>query len=348
MKSLKVPGNVMLRGVSQLAIMLDVGVTAYNAVRSLALNEPTLKMREFLKRVENSISNGMRLSEALSLDPTPFNESQIAMIEAGETGGFLPQIFVKISNTLESGEELKRQLKSSLTFPLATVVIAIGILIYMLINVIPNFVSIFREANVKLPALTQFVVNLSDIASTYPIVTVGLAGGLCYTIYMFPTFVNRTPMLQTMVLRLPAVGQFLRDTMVAQFFSLMGQLISAGVTLERSLVIAQGLSNFAYYKSTINKFIQDIRSGVTLSVSMGQTELFGPANAQILQTGEDSGRMGEILNLVGHRYENELTYKLKQVSTYAELAAIAFSGVIVGIIVYAMFIPMLDLSSTIK
>lgn len=347
MKSLKIPGSEMLRMSSQLALMLDVGVTAYEAIRALAANEPNPKLKDFLQRIESNIGSGMRLSEAISIDPTPFTEAQVSMIEAGETGGFLPKVLQRIAEMLEAGEELKRQVKSALTFPMATIIIAIGILVYMLVKVVPNFIKIFEDANVPLPMLTQIVVNVSAVAAAQPIITVAIAIGVCYFIYTLPSLVEKNAAMQGFVLGLPTLGRFLMDKMVAEFFSMMGQLISAGVTLERSLIICQGLSPYKMYQETIESFVSNIRSGITLSVSMDGTVLFGAANAQITKTGEDSGRLADVLSEVGRRYEKELSYKLKLVTTYAELVAIGISGVIVGVIVYAMFIPMLDLSSTI-
>jgi type IV pilus assembly protein PilC len=149
------------------------------------------------------------------------------------------------------------------------------------------------------------------------------------------------------VLGLPAFGQFIKDKMVAEFFTLMGQLIASGVTMEKALIVSMGLSPYKLYVDTVEGFLSNIRAGVTLSNSMETAPLFGATNAQMVRTGEEVGELDKVMSLIGRQYEAELSYKLKLVTTYAELVAIIISGGIVGTIVYALFIPMMDLSSTV-
>lgn len=347
MKSLKVRGADLLRLVSQMAIMLEVGVTAYDMVRSLASTEPNRKLKNFLSSVEANLGSGMRLSEAVSMDPTPFSEGEISMIEAGEAGGFLPKVLTRIAQTLETREELKKQIKGALMFPLATIICALGILVFMLIKIVPQFADLFAESGVALPGATQFVINLSKIATAQPIFTILLTAAIAYLIIRLPAFVQKTPGLQDLVIKLPVIGQFIIDSMTVDFFIMMGQLIGSGVTLEKSLTIAMGLNSFKVYQNTVDTFIGNIRSGINLSSSM-ENSIFGPNNAQMVKTGEQSGRLADVMSMVGARYEKELRYKLKIVTTYAELFAIATAGAIVGLIAYAMFSPLLNISSVVK
>ena len=337
----------MLRLVSQMAIMLEVGVTAYDMVRSLASTEPNRKLKNFLSSVESNLSSGMRLSEAVSIDPTPFSEGEVSMIEAGEAGGFLPKVLTRIAQTLETREELKKQIKSALMFPLATIIGALCILVFMLIKIVPQFAELFAESGVALPGVTQFVISLSAIATAQPIVTILLTLTVGYLIIRLPTFVEKTPGLQDLVVRLPVIGQFIIDNMIVDFFIMMGQLIGSGVTLERALTITMGLNSFKIYQNTVDTFVGNIRSGIHLSVSM-ENSIFGANNAQMVKTGEQSGRLADVMTMIGARYEKELRYKLKVVTTYAELLAIATAGAIVGLIAYAMFSPLLNISSVVK
>jgi type IV pilus assembly protein PilC len=347
MAKLKVPNSVMLRIVQQLALMLEVGVPVYNAVRTLAIGESNKKMKAFLSGVEQGISNGMKLSEAVSVEPTPFNGAQIAMIQAGEEGGFLPKVLQRMADVLEKGQELRRQMKGALTFPIATIVIASLLMAYMLIRVVPEFAKIFKEANVPMNTLTQTILDMSNFCAGNPMVVMVGLGGLFFLGSQFPRFLRASSGLQSLVLGLPAFGQFIKDKMVAEFFTLMGQLIASGVTMEKALIVTMGLSPYKLYVDTVEGFLSNIRAGVTLSNSMETAPLFGVTNAQMVRTGEEVGELDKVMSLVGRQYEAELSYKLKLVTTYAELVAIIISGSIVGTIVYALFIPMMDLSSTV-
>jgi type IV pilus assembly protein PilC len=346
--TLKVPSKVMVDFVQQCAMRLEAGISLINVIKVLGDTEPNAKLKNFLGRVYRSLQNGTKLVDALAESPTPFSQSQLAMIEAGEVASFLPRVFDRMAKNYESQQAIMRQIRGAATYPLVVFVIAFGLAAFLLIRVVPQFAQVFAEAEIELPAITQLLLSISEFVVGNLLISIGSAVGAGIGLVVLWKFLRALPPFQGFLLVVPALGNFLRASMRCQFFIVLGQLLDAGVPLAKALIIVETLHPFAVYQSTVAGFVRAVDRGITLSASMLDSDIFGPRASQLVETGERSGKLGSILEGAGDRLEADLMFQLKSVTQLFEPICIVLLSAFIGTMVAALFLPIFQLSSSVQ
>ena len=344
-KGAKVPGskkivNDFLASFSrQFGAMLSAGMPIVSALEAQEeqVDHPNFKL--VIKQVRLSIENGSALSEALRHYPSIFDDLYCNMVRGGETGGQIAETITRLAGFLESSARLRRKVKSALMYPVIVLCIAVALAIAMIVFIVPVFGEMFADFGAELPGPTQFLLNVSNKIRQYGlyilivvVVSVVLfkrwksteAGALAYDGF---------------VLRAPVFGELTRKVASSRFARSLAEMIKSGVPILNALEIVSGATG----NKVTGKVVQDMRKSVEigepLSTSMAQQTVFPMLLCRMLQAGEKTGRIDEMMENIADFYDDEVETMLSGLTSLLEPLLMVFLGVVIGGIVLCMFLP---------
>jgi type IV pilus assembly protein PilC len=269
------------------------------------------------------------------------------MVAAGEAGGILDTILQRLANYIEKAVKLRGQVRSAMVYPAAVITIAIIVIYIILWKVIPVFATLFEGLGTSLPFLTQVIVNISRfIGNFWWLIILVVIGGIFAIRQYYQTDAGRYQ-IDKLMLRMPVLGILLRKIAVARFCRTLGTLLSSGVAILESLEITARTSGNAVLEEAILKVRQDVEEGKSLAEPLARTEQFPPMVCQMVGVGEQTGAMDTMLSKIADFYEDEVDAAVEGMMSLMEPVMIAFLGVVIGIIVVAMYLPMFSLISQI-
>lgn len=343
----KVTDKELIIFTKQLATMVSSGVPLNQSMDILARQQTNKAFGRIIAAVRKSIEEGMRFSEALERHKQAFDTLYVAMARAGEESGRLAEILMKLVSYVEKSAKMKQQIKSAMTYPAIIMFVAVAVVAGLLVFVVPSFTSQFKGSGRELPALTQIVVDMSDffVAKWYVIL-----GGAIAAFFAFRAW-GETPQGREFIhrysMKAPAVGDLVRKVAVGRFCSTMASMLSSGVNIIQALSICSASAG----NVVIEKFITQVRTrveqGQLLSVPLSENPLFPVMVISMIEVGEKAGKLDDMLSKVSEFYEEEVDLAVKNMLALIEPALIVGIGVIVGTLVVAMYLPILDLGSTV-
>lgn len=332
----------------QLSTMIDAGLPIVQALDLLSSQEQNPAFKKVQLAVKKDVETGMTFGDALRKHPNVFSPLYCSLVTAGEIGGVLDTILQRLCVQIEKSAALKRKIKSSLAYPIGTLVAAVLILILMLWKVIPTFQDMFTSMGGQLPGLTQFLVDASQWMSSniiyvlIVVIGVPVAFALCYKLYPF------RKMVDSLLLQLPGVGNVIRKSAVSTFTRTLGTMISSGVPLMEALnIVSTSISN-----TTISESIlfarQRLSEGSTLADPLLVTGVFPNMVVQMIRVGEETGALDTMLNKIADFYDEEVDDAISQMMSLLEPALMCVLAVIVGGMLIGMYLPIFTMSSAIK
>jgi type IV pilus assembly protein PilC len=328
----------------QFATMINAGVPLVRCLTILAeqLENPTF--RDIVAQIRQDVEAGATFSAALEKHPRVFSKLFVNLVKAGEAGGILDQILERLANYLEDSEALKAKVKGALTYPVVIMGIAMLVVFFLLTFVIPQFQSVFESmSNVEMPAITQFLMATSHFMNEYIIVIiVGITGLLVGVKYFFSTPQGKR-ILDVNLLRLPAVGLMLKKVAIAKFTRTLGTLISSGVPILQALEVTANTAGNVVITEAILNTRKMIKEGESIAVPLKQSGVFPPMVVQMIAVGEETGELDKMLVKIADFYDTEVDTAIKGLTSIIEPVIIVFMGLVVGGIVMAVFLPMLQL-----
>lgn len=329
----------------QMATMLRAGMPVLRSLDLVGQSiEKPLRMREMVFDVHDRIQNGATFAEGLSAHPLYFNDLYCSLVAAGEDAGMLESTMDNIAINLEKTEETKKKVKKALTYPAIVLLFAIVITAILMVKVVPVFAEFFESNGGQLPAITQLIVNISNfmVQKGFYLLVIVVA-----TIAIFFYYKKRNKKLQEKVNRLsfrfPVIGGILRCGANARFARTMSTLFDAGVPLMRALNATGPATGSPMYEEAVYNIRDDVQNGQTLSFAMKNTGLFPTIAVQMTAIGEESGNLGEMLGRVAKFYEEELDWRIDNLTTMIEPAIMAFLAIVVGGLLIAMYLPIFNL-----
>jgi type IV pilus assembly protein PilC len=332
----------------QLATMLVAGIPIAQAFDIVGKGHENPSMAELINTVKNDIESGTNLTTALSKHPLYFDALYCNLVQAGEAAGILDDILDKIATYKEKIEAIKGKIKSALFYPTAVVVVAFVITTILLVYVIPQFESLFKGFGADLPALTKFVIELSEFfQETWWMMFAGIGGGA----YMFAYTYKRSNKMQhaadKLLLKAPIIGEIIKKATIARFCRTLATMFAAGVPLVEALdSVAGAAGNRLYYEGTMD-IKSDVSTGMQLQVAMNSTGLFPNMVVQMVAIGEESGELDTMLSKVADFYEAEVDDAVEGLSSLLEPIIMAILGVLIGGLVIAMYLPIFKMASTV-
>jgi type IV pilus assembly protein PilC len=332
---------------NQLAVLLDAGIPVTKCLRILEGQMPPGGMKKALLEVREDVEGGTSLSEALAKQDHIFDSLYTNMVAAGEAGGVQDIILNRLADFMENQEDIKSRVKGALAYPIAVLCVAIGVLVLMFILVIPQFKDIFLQqfgSLDALPKVTQVVLGVADHLKVWWWVYV-LA--LVSVTALHKLLRARWPAynwaVDTMLLGFPLFGKLINRSLVARFSRTFGTLIQSGVPHLEALDILRNALPNVRMTDAVQRIHGSIREGSGIAVPMGQSGIFDDIVVNMVDVGEQTGELDRMLGKIADRYEIEVKRTVDSTFKFIEPMLLVFMAVIVGVIVFALFTPLLAL-----
>ena len=292
-----------------------------------------------------SVEGGGTFSEALTQYPSIFNKLFINMVKAGELGGVLEIVLTRLAEFQEKSEKIKGKIVSAMFYPVVVLFIAISILTFLLVFIVPKFQQIFTEmlGGKPLPALTQFVIDASDFLKNHYIVVFGLIAALVVSFNLFRASKAGQIIIDRFIFNAPVFGSLIQKTSIARFTRTLGTLVSSGVPILQALQITKETSGNAVVAAAIEKVHDAVREGENVVTPLEASGIFPPMVISMVQVGEETGKLPDMLIKVADVYEEEVDNAVAGLTSLLEPIMIVFLAVIVGVIVIALFLPLVSI-----
>ncbi len=331
----------------QFSTMIDAGLPIIQCLDILHTQQDNPTFKKVLKQIKESVEGGATMAEALKAFPKHFDSLFVNMIAAGEAGGILDTILRRLAAYMEKAARLKSRVKGAMTYPLATLAIAIIVLAVILVFVIPVFQEMFADFGSELPAPTQFVVFLSDTVKSkiLYIIAAAILFGFAFKKY-YATEKGRDA-TDAFVLKLPVFGLLLRKVAVAKFSRTMGTMLASGVAILEALdIVAKTAGN-----RSVEKAIYNVRSGIsegrTMADPLTESGVFPPMVCQMISVGESTGALDAMLEKIADFYDEEVDQAVENMTALIEPIMLVFLGVTIGGLVVAMYLPIFKMAGAV-
>jgi type IV pilus assembly protein PilC len=332
----------------QLATMVDAGISIVQALQALGDQAPNKAMRDVVRDICTRVESGESFSEALQKHPKTFNRLYVAMVGAGEKGGLLAEILGRLATYLENSERLRKKVKSALMYPIMVSLAAIGITIFLLVKVIPVFAEVYQGFGAKLPAPTQFLINLSNAIRAHFIPFIILFGATIYGwLYYIKTKSGRD-FWDKQRIRMPIFGPIAHKICLARFTRTLASLVRSGVPILDVLhIVSQTVDNTVMEKA-IKTASTDIEHGEGISQAIGKHPVFPSMIIRMMSAGEQTGNIDTMLERVSNFLDEEVENTLAGLMSLIEPLLIMFLGVLVGGMVICMYMPIFNLGNIVN
>ena len=324
----------------QFSVMLDAGLPLVQCLEILGEQEEQRTFREIIQQVRTDVESGSNLADSMGKHPKAFNNLYVSMIAAGEAGGILDVILQRLATYIEKVVRLNSQVRSALIYPVSIIVIAAGVVTIILWKVIPVFAQLFAGLGGELPFLTRAVVGASNfLGRFFPLIIIGIVL-IIMAVKRYHKTERGRRVIDGFVLKLPVVGMLVRKIAVARFCRTLATLTSSGVPILDGLEITAKTSGNAIVEDAIMAVRKSVEEGKTISGPLAETKVFPPMVVQMVNVGEQTGALDQMLSKIADFYEEEVDTAVAGLMKLLEPVMIVILGGIIGTIVTAMYMPM--------
>lgn len=331
----------------QMATMLESGIALLRVISIIEKQAEKPKLKEMFGQIKNDVSQGQTLSSALAKNPKYFDKLYVSMVKAGEASGSLDVVLVRLAKSKEDAEELKGRVKGAMIYPIIVIAVSFTIVYGLMSFVVPRFVEMFAGAGMEMPALTQVVINISAImAKFWHVILVAVVGGIYSLVKVIKTPKGKEK-FDKFVLKIPMIGPLLRKVSVARFTRTMATLLSSGVPILIAFDIASETSGNTVISKAVVLARNSIKEGNTIAKPLEQSGEFPTMVTQMIEVGEESGTITEMLNKISDFMETDIKQGIQGLVAAMEPLAIVIMAVLVGTIVIALFLPLFSISDAV-
>jgi type IV pilus assembly protein PilC len=332
----------------QFATMINSGLPLVQSLNILAQQTENAKLKAVTRSVVFDVEAGNTLADAFAKHPQAFSTLYVNMVAAGEAGGILDTILLRLATFLEKNDALIRKVKSAMIYPSVILTVAAGAIAVLLIFVIPVFEEMFREAGVVLPLPTRVVIGLSQFLQTFwwaVLLGIGLAG---FAFKKYHDTAGGRRRIDAGLLAMPVLGDVLRKSAVARFTRTLGTLISSGVSILDGLEITAKTAGNTVIQDAVMESRASIAGGDTIAAPLEKSGVFPPMVISMIAVGEQTGGLDEMLSKIADFYDDEVDVAVSGLLALLEPVMILFLGVIVGGMIVAMYLPIFSMMETIQ
>ncbi len=334
----------------QLATMINAGLPIVRALYVLSEQTENPKLKDVVVEVRKDVEAGLSLSQALEKHPKVFSRLYTEMVKAGEIGGILDGVLLRVADQLERDQDLRRKVKSAMTYPIVVFILAILAASFMLIFIVPVFARMFEDLGGTLPLPTRICMLLSDILTS--IFGVLVYAGMALGVVMFLRWKKSESGRKVWgraVLRIPAkIGDVVKKATLARFARTLATLSAAGVPILQSIEITATSSGNWVVENALLKSRDAIREGIPLYKPLEEEPVFPPMVTRMIAVGEETGDIDGMLTKIAEFYESEVDAAVKALTSIIEPFMIVIVGSIVGAIVISMYLPMFEIFNLIE
>lgn len=327
----------------QLATMLSAGIPLTQALEITQQNSKSPMLSATIHSIKTDIESGFSFAKALHKH-SAFSRLSVALVEAGEQSGSLDTMLERIASHQESLEILKNKLKKATRYPMAVMMIAIIVTVILLVKVVPIFAKTFADMGSQLPLPTRIIMTLSDGLVAHFWTLLAVLGIAIIGLYWANLKTNKVQdFLDDVSLKLPIIKALVKKSALARFSRTLATTFGAGVPLLTALELSAQATNHRAFIGELKRISDKVRSGQKLSQAIGQSPLFLPMTVQMIDVGEESGKLTQMLDKVADYYEDEVSTQIDGFTSLIEPAIIVVLGIVVGGVVVAMYLPIFQI-----
>jgi len=344
----KVKSKVLTTFTRQLATLVDAGLPLLRGLRVLEKQERNPTLKNIIAELALSIEGGSTFSEGLAQHPKVFNRLYVNMVKAGELGGVLEVVLNRLSEFMEKAQKIKGKVIAAMFYPVAVLVVAVAILMVLMIKVIPSFEQVFvgMGEGRPLPAFTRLVLGVSRAVKDHIIVT-----AICVTVFVILFVLFKKTKFgrhawDKFKLKMPVVGPVVSKVAISRFTRTLGTLVSSGVPILQALTIVKETAGNVVIANAVHSVHESVKEGETITAPLEASGVFPPMVISMVDVGEQTGALPEMLLKIADNYDDEVDNAVAAMTSLLEPIMIVFLAVIVGSIVIAMFLPLIDLMNT--
>jgi type IV pilus assembly protein PilC len=326
----------------QFATMINAGLPIVRALYILSEQTENQKLKEVVVQVRKDVEAGLALSEALEKHPKVFSRLYVEMVRAGEIGGMLDEVLLRVADQLEKDQDLRRKVKSAMTYPVVVLILAILAASFMLIFIVPVFARMFEDLGGTLPLPTRIAMGISNIlTSIWGVLVYAAMGAAVFGFLRWKNTENGRRIWGRISLRIPAkIGDVVQKVALARFARTLGTLSAAGVPILQAIEITATSSGNWVVENALLKSRDAIREGIPIYKPLEDEPVFPPMVTRMIAVGEETGDIDGMLGKIADFYESEVDATVKALTSIIEPLMIVVVGGIVGGIVIAMYLPM--------
>lgn len=331
----------------QFSVMLDAGLPLVQCLEILGEQEEHKGFRTIINQVRTDVESGASLADSMRKHPKAFDDLYTNMVAAGESGGILDIILQRLSIYIEKLVKLKSQVKSALIYPAAIIIIAAGVVFIILWKVIPVFAQLFAGLGGEMPLITRIVIGASNFVADYVIWIAIVLGAGFYALTRWHKTYRGRRVIDGATLRIPVIGMLLRKIAVARFCRTLSTLTASGVPILDGLEITAKTAGNAIIEDAVMAVRKSVEEGKSVSEPLAQTKVFPSMVVQMINVGEQTGALDQMLAKIADFYEEEVDTAVAGLMKLIEPVMITVLGVVIGTIVTAMYLPLYSVLSKI-
>jgi type IV pilus assembly protein PilC len=332
----------------QFATMINSGLSLLRALNILAEQTENPTLARTIADVRTDVEKGISLSAALAKHPKVFKRLYVAMIRAGEIGGVLDSVLLRLAENLEKDVALKQKIKSAMTYPTVVFCLVIMIMIGMLIFVVPTFKNLYRDLGGSLPLPTKVLISLSDRAKQFWYILAALMIGSWVGLRRWVNTEKGRGTWDAMKLRVPVFGQLVHKSALSRFSRTLSVLMRSGVPILQSLEIVRETVNNTVVSNAVQDVASSVKEGESIAKPLERHDIFPPMVVQMIAVGEETGALDTMLAKISDFYDQEVEATVEALTSLIEPVLIAVMGVVVGGMVVALYMPMFNIINLIE
>src|SRR5215469_3034194 len=339
----KIKPKILMIFTRQLATLIDSGLPLLRSLTVLAKQERDKVLKNTINKLADSVQGGNTFSDALALHPRIFNDLYVNMVKAGEVGGVLELVLNRLSEFQEKAAKIKNKVVAAMVYPMIVITMAIAIMGFLLVFIVPKFEAIFHDmlGNKPLPAVTMFVIAASNLVKDHGLLLVAAV----IAVVAAYKFVGRTRggryVIDNFKLRMPLFGDLNRKTAISRFSRTLGTLVTSGVPILQALNITRETAGNAAIAVAISKVHESVKEGESIVQPLEASRAFPPMVVSMIDVGEETGKLPEMLLKIADVYDDEVDTAVAGITAALEPIMIVFLALIVGTIVLALFTPLI-------
>jgi type IV pilus assembly protein PilC len=340
-------GRIKMRDIviftRQFSTMINAGLPLVQALDILATQSENPALKDVTRQVVFDVESGNTVADALRKHPAAFTDLYVNMVAAGEAGGILDTILMRLAVFMEKNDALIRKVKGAMIYPSVIMSVAAIAITVLLVFVIPTFQTMFASAGIALPLPTRIVIGMSHFLKTYWYVVAGALVGIYISIKRYYATANGKLTIDRTLLKAPVLGDVLRKSAVSRFTRTLGTLISSGVSILDGLEITAKTAGNRVIQDAIMESRASIAGGETIAAPLKKSQVFPPMVISMIAVGEQTGGLDEMLSKIADFYDEEVDAAVSGLLALMEPVMIVFLGVVVGGMVVAMYLPIFDM-----
>jgi len=331
----------------QLATLIDSGLPLLRALTVLEKQEQDKVLKPTIARLSEAVQSGGTFSEGLAQHPKVFNNLYVNMVRAGELGGVLELVLTRLAEFQEKAQKIKNKVMAAMIYPIIVMFLAVAIMAFLLVFIVPKFEQIFKDmlGDKPLPTITLFVIGASNLVKDHWLIIIGVIIALVIGIKMLGRTVGGRKAIDQIKLRAPLVGDLNRKTSISRFTRTLGTLVTSGVPILQALNITRDTAGNSILAHAISQVHDSVKEGESIMQPLEASGAFPPMVISMIDVGEETGQLPQMLLKIAEIYDDEVDNSVAGLTSMLEPIMIVFLALVVGTIVIALFMPLISIIS---